>query len=267
MKNNGSVCIMGKYHDILYVGMKLCYDWQLKDAETVANLLKHVYLCEKTFERILIGAIFGIGAPHFVAGWKSDFRDQEENVNAMIYFLQLATEAKLEFSVADERDRVCTLRFVDVPIESCGRLTALKITIHLGLPDKLHVLLRFGASIDVEVDGEDTVEVLLEKLERSRGHYPYNFVNCLQLILRALPAICICCPEARSDLVTAAKFYKLVKNGVVPLSRCGIVPVELKHLCRCAIRRVLWKNFQLPNGIRTLSIPDCLRNYLDLLQD
>lgn len=29
---NGTVCMMGKYHNILYVAVKLCYLWQLQDA-------------------------------------------------------------------------------------------------------------------------------------------------------------------------------------------------------------------------------------------
>lgn len=39
---NGKVCMMGKYHNILYVAMKLCYDWQLKDMATVSNFIKFI---------------------------------------------------------------------------------------------------------------------------------------------------------------------------------------------------------------------------------
>lgn len=28
--NGGSVCLMGKYHDLLYVAAKLCFDWKLE---------------------------------------------------------------------------------------------------------------------------------------------------------------------------------------------------------------------------------------------
>lgn len=35
-----------------------------------------IYDCEKTFERIFLGALFGPHAPHFIAGWRSDFKDQ-----------------------------------------------------------------------------------------------------------------------------------------------------------------------------------------------
>lgn len=88
--------MMGKYHNILYVAIKVCHGWQLQDTATVVALLEHVYLCEKTFERIWIGAIFGTRAPYFIAGWKSDFDDQEDNFRAVVYYLHHATNGGME---------------------------------------------------------------------------------------------------------------------------------------------------------------------------
>lgn len=48
-------------------------------------LSEEIYSCEHTFERIFLGACFGSNAPHFIAGWKSDFKDQ---VNEIILFSQ-----------------------------------------------------------------------------------------------------------------------------------------------------------------------------------
>ena len=56
---NGSVCLKGKFHDILYVVAKLSYDWELRDGHTVARLLQDLHACEDTFERITVGAIVG----------------------------------------------------------------------------------------------------------------------------------------------------------------------------------------------------------------
>lgn len=80
-----------------------------------------IYECEKTFERIFLGALFGPHAPHFIAGWRSDFQDQvrcvriplipefevlmlahcfqNENIRAMVYFLKHATREKLTLPV------------------------------------------------------------------------------------------------------------------------------------------------------------------------
>lgn len=46
---------MGKYHNLLYVAMKLAFDWSLQDNGVVAALLDELYACERTFERIFLG--------------------------------------------------------------------------------------------------------------------------------------------------------------------------------------------------------------------
>lgn len=260
MKTNGSVCMMGKYHNVLYVAVKLCYDWQLKDTPTVAALLDHIYLCEKTFERIWVGALFGIRAPYFVAGWKSDFEDQEENFRAAIYFLDHATNAGLEY--VDDNGEI--IRFIDVPIESCGKATPLKVTIQLGLSDKLHILLRFGAQYDKLI-----LESLFNNLNSNNRKYSYNLVDCLQFLLRTSSNIYSDNKEMNEEgkREILEKFPYLVEDCIIPLKRCGIEPPELKHLCRCCIRQNLWQNYQLPNGIRMLPIPESLHKYLDLLAD
>lgn len=255
---------MGKYHNILYVAIKLCFDWQLKDTGTVVTLLEHVYSCEKTFERIFVGAIFGTRAPHYIAGWKSDFDTQEENLRALVYYMDRATDGCLEFIGNDGR----TVRFVDVPIESCGRASALKVCIQLGLPDKLHILLRFGAVVDYDWECASIVESLLNKLNEFNHVYPYNLVGCLQLILRVVPGVFARIQgnwDQRELLLE--KYPDLIADGIIPLKRCGIEPPELKHLCRCHVRNSLWKNYQLPNGISSLPIPTSLVRYLDLLED
>lgn len=264
---NGKVCMMGKYHIILYVAVKLCYSWQLKDPEIVSTLLKNIYCCENTFERILIGAIFGTTAPHYIAGWKSDFNDQEENLRAVVYYLEQSRAAQVEFQYGDEKRR-----FIDVPIESCGKETTLKICVQLGFPDKLHVLLRFGALVFLKDDKNNIVEYLLNRLSEFNHVYPYNIVSCLQLLLRVLPSINLkeCEESSQSDdtgNIVLEKYPDLIEDGLIPPQRCGIEPPELKHLSRCCVRQRLWLLHQLPNGIHLLPIPDSLKRYLDLLAD
>lgn len=253
---NGTICIMGKYHDILYVALKICFDWQLKDTATVATLLDHIYSCEKTFERLFVGAIFGTRAPHFIAGWKSDFDDQEDNVRAVVYFLDHACNANLEYCPGEGSD---STRFVDVPLESCGKATCLKITLQLGVPDKVLILLRFGAVVD-----EECLTCLLSKLSDYHQAYPYNLVACLQLVLRAIPSVNT---DNGAQQRVAKSYGELIVDGLLPLNRCGFEPVPLKHLCRCEIRRALWRSYQLPGGIGQLPVPKKLHQYLDLLAD
>lgn len=160
-----------------------------------------------------------------------------------------------------------------MPIESCGRASALKITIQLGLADKLHILLRFGALVvpPDSPEGAEVVKSLLDRLCEFNHVYPYNVVACLQLILRVLPCLCLAFGGGnefcgRGGLVVE-KYGDLVDDGVLPLKRCGIEPPELKHLCRCVIRGRLWDNYELPNGIKSLPIPGVLRRYLDIMED
>ncbi|XP_063913387.1 uncharacterized protein Stops [Zophobas morio] len=251
--NNGSVCMMGRFHNILYVAMKLCYDWQLKDTGTVVTLLENIHACEGTFERIFIGAIFGNKAPYYIAGWKSDFDNQEENLRAVVYFVDHATTGGLEFDGKEGK----VVRFIDVPIDSCGDLsTPATIALQLGLPDKLHIFLRYGALID-----DHLVEYILKRLLEFCHVYPYNIVACLQLVLRVTSMI-------KCDRNTLLENYKeLIEDGIIPLSRCGFQVPELKHLSRCCIRKCLWENYQLPNGIYTFSLPDSLKKYLDIMED
>lgn len=268
MRNqNGNVCMMGKYHNILYVAVKLCYSWQLKDPEIVSTLLQDIYNCEKTFERILIGAIFGTRAPHFIAGWKSDFNDQEENLRAMVYFLDQARASHLELLYGNEKRR-----FIDIPVESCGKESLLKICVQLGLPDKLHILLRFGALVYLKDDRNNILEYLLDKLNEFNHVYPYNLVSCLQLLLRVLPNFnlreCVELSEIDNNgNLIVDRYPDLIDDGLIPSKRCGIEPPELKHLSRCCVRQRLWLLHQLPNGIHLLPIPDSLKRYVDLLAD
>lgn len=33
------VCLMGKYHNILYIALRTCWDWGVRDSEVVVRLL------------------------------------------------------------------------------------------------------------------------------------------------------------------------------------------------------------------------------------
>lgn len=250
--DNGLVCKMGRFHNILYVAVRLCYVWQLKDTDTVISLLEAIYKCENTFERIFIGAIFGNKAPHYIAGWKSDFNSQEENIKAVVFFINHAVKGKLKIYLNSSEQ----VKYLDVPLECCGKASPVTVSLQLGLPDKVSIFLRFGAEITLDI-----IEYILKRLMEFCHVYPYNLVACLQLILRVIPAIAL--PKA-----TIFEYYSdLVSDGLIPLTRCGVCVPELKHLSRCTIREHLGNNYQLPSGIQKLLIPDVLKKYIDILVD
>ncbi|EFN73630.1 hypothetical protein EAG_08427 [Camponotus floridanus] len=43
-------CLLGKFHNVLYVAAKLCYEWDIGNNEIVSRLLNDIFYCEKTFE-------------------------------------------------------------------------------------------------------------------------------------------------------------------------------------------------------------------------
>ncbi|XP_047508426.1 uncharacterized protein LOC125051863 [Pieris napi] len=272
--DNGDVCLMGKYHNLLYIAMKLAFDWSLQDNGVVAALLDELYACERTFERIFLGAIFGTSAPYFLAGWKSDFVDREENVHALVFFLDHATNANLEF-----KDEEKTYRFIDVPLESCGKASPVRVVIQMGAAEILMILLRFGARITADHVSSNPIETILDRLQEYKGQYPNELVTCLKLTLRAVPHLNLTVDKSAlkhlelpedynyQRRIVLEKYGEILKDHLVPSSRCGLQPVELKHLCRCQIRHVLWGNFELPFGIQNLPIPMPLKKYLDLCED
>lgn len=223
---------------------------------------------------VFTGAIFGTSAPHFLAGWKSDFLDKEENVHALVYFLDHATNANLEYTNGDK-----SYRFIDVPLESCGKASPLRVVIQMGASEMLMILLRFGAKITVDNASTNPVETILDRLNDFNRKYPYEIVSCLKLILRTIPTIILTIDKKLHEYLTLPldynyqrkivieKYEDLLEDHLIPSSRCGLRPVELKHLCRCVIREALWKNYQLPFGIQNLPLPESLRKYLDLFED
>ncbi|XP_044748518.1 uncharacterized protein LOC123309452 isoform X2 [Coccinella septempunctata] len=271
-ETNNSICLMGKFHNVLYVGMKLAFDWQVKDSGTIGTLLEQIYTCEKTFERLFLGAIFGVRAPYFIAGWKSDFLDPEENLRAVVFYLDHACTASLDF----QSDTGLLMRMIDVPLENCGYSTPLMVCVQLGLADKVHIFLRFGALLRAgEKDRENVsvVQTIILKLSEFNHKYPFNFVCILQLILRVIPSLTphlngmLSCLGDQQQKILLEKYNTLVEDGLIPLRRSGFMTPELKHLCRCEIRKSLWYNHQLPTGIQELHVPESLKRYLDILQD
>ncbi|XP_012140809.1 SOCS domain-containing protein stops isoform X1 [Megachile rotundata] len=277
MMENGYVCMLGKFHNVLYVAAKLCFDWELKNNEIVSRLLNDIFYCEKTFERIFVGAIFGTRVTHFLSGWKSDFEDREENIRALVYFLNHAALGRLEYRCESSPVK---RRFIDVPMESYGQALPLRVAIQHGAPDILLIMLRYGASVESDKLAPSPLEMLLTKLNEYEARpgqdetaYPEQLLLCLRLVLRTVTTAFVKTPSHIADQsgVTSISLYEqypaLVEQKLVPPERSGLSPPELRHLCRCRIRETLFDNWALPHGIHRLQLPESLRNYLDLLYD
>lgn len=275
MMENGSICLLGKFHNVLYVAAKLCYDWDIGNNVIVSRLLNDIFYCEKTFERLLVGAIFGTRVTHFLSGWKCDFDDREENIRALVYFLDHAISGRLEYRCESSPIK---RRLIDVPMESYGQVLPLRVAIQHGAPDILLIMLRYGASVESDELAPSPMEIILTKLsefeaEREEVVYPEHMLTCLKLLLRTVTIAYVRTPDhiaARSGILSVSlheQYPSLANRNLIPPERSGIRPAELRHLCRCRIRETLRSNWALPQGIKKLQIPESLRNYLDLLQD
>lgn len=82
-------------------------------------------------------------------------------------------------------------RFIDVPIESCGKASPLRVALQATAPDVLMILLRHGANPEPLDGGTSPVIAVMDKLMeyQESGSYPYQLVSCLKILLLALPFI------------------------------------------------------------------------------
>lgn len=200
--------------------------------------------------------------------------DKEENIHALVFFLDHATNANLEY-----KDGSSSYRFIDVPLESCGNASPVRVVIQSGSAEMLMILLRFGARITSDTASTNPAESILDRLLEYKRVYPYELVSCLKLILRAVPQITFSVDKGvfkhlklpddynYQRKVALGKYGEILEDHLIPSTRCGLRPVELKHLCRCKVREILWENFELPLGIQKLPVPIYLKRYLDLCED
>lgn len=82
-------------------------------------------------------------------------------------------------------------RFIDVPIESCGKASPLRVALQATAPDVLMILLRHGANPCPLDGGISPVLAVMDKLVEyeESGSFPYQLVSCCKLLLLAIPFI------------------------------------------------------------------------------
>ncbi|XP_049837352.1 uncharacterized protein LOC126282004 [Schistocerca gregaria] len=265
--NGGSVCRMGKFHNILYVAARMCVDWRVQDTEAVSELLAEIYACERTLERLFAGAVFGPRATHFIAGWKSDFGDGAEGLACTQYFLQHAAAARMHFPDGCGAGR----RAADVPMAEYRRSTALAAALQVCKPDVALLLLRHGARFAANLAEEDRPVrggempprplVVIPQWGRDGG----DAALCFRYALRAAPLALPYPGVARAHPAWSDHVYITCEGG--DAAALLAVPPTLKHLSRCAIRLALWRQHRLPDGVFQLPLPGCLLKYVDLAED
>lgn len=227
-EDNGHICLLGKYHNVLYVAATLCFEWKLQDTEVVEQVLQDIFDCEKTFEKLFIGAIFGTRVTHLISGWKSDFRSREECVEAVKYFLEHASKVQLQFDFSGE-----LTNFVDVPMDSYGKATPLRVATQAGQADVLEILLDYGATVTPEPPDIHTC-ALQPLLRRMNEFYQENagdpvapqFVSCLNLLIREFPMLPLLMAEPEDELLDSKDHKEELQPREMHSTIYSLVPVE-----------------------------------------
>ncbi|KAF4526020.1 hypothetical protein B566_EDAN000813 [Ephemera danica] len=258
---NGTICPLGKFHNVLYIAVKLSFDWQLADSDINAELLNHIYSCERTFERLVIAAILGPRVTRILSGWQADFKDEEESLRALDFFLNHAVHKRLVYPVLGVESRM-----IDVPMPAYHDALPAHLACVMDRPVALMLLLRYGARVGAAEHGSWEVHhaplALMQQLIRlgeavmSESVISQTGLASVRLLLRALPNA----PLPDEHLRECADALQL---PFTPWS----IPSPLKHLARCAVRRQLGRSWRLPGGVNDLPIPVTLVPYLDLQED
>ncbi|XP_065222093.1 uncharacterized protein stops [Planococcus citri] len=259
-QNNSQVCLMGKYHDLLYVAAKLCYLWDLKDTQIICSLLSDIYSCEKTFEKLFQCAIFGTKVTQLISGWRSDYKTQDENIKACQYFVEHA--AKGAFAVSHHG---LEYNLVDVPMTSYEKLSPLKVAIKADKWDVANLLMSLGALTyvpfdHVEYEKYTLFETFIEKLEKFY-ECPDNLTESFAMFLRSVPRIGNVFKLEIEDDERMAVITVLNELTSKNLQE----PESLKHLARCSAREYLSKNHLLPARLSNLPVPLSICKYIDLV--
>ncbi|XP_014285476.1 uncharacterized protein [Halyomorpha halys] len=229
-QKNNNVCLMGKYHNVLYVAARIAFNFKLKNTSTVQQLLQEIFDCEQTFERLVSGAIFGPKICSAFSGWKSEFDNRSECLQALKYFLHHAMLARLQFTLHGTK-----VRMADVPLQTCMRASPATVAIHAQRPDVFLLLVQYGAKLH---------------------QLPYGLISPLEMLDEMI--------NSHSGVTCHIFTCRNIAAVVRPSGVEGWPVASLKHLARVAIRESLNDNFQLPAGIYLLPLPKSLIRYISL---
>lgn len=274
LADNGGVCRLGKYHNILYVAAAVAVQHEVTDSAAVARLLATLHACEGGLDRLVAPAVLGPRVSRLLSSWRPDDDTPEQARLRLVFFLNHARTARL--SLPQPAGPPLTLLLS--PLPTLQGATPLYAAVQAGDEEAVLLLLQHGAP---STTGGVMCPLLLSLRRLSAlaracmgqrdpcpcpqdlcpcfySHpvtFPPQEVNVLQLLLRAtgsrfLPCDC---EILHPRVVTAG----LLLRG----------PPSLAHWARFSLRQTLAALWKLPSGIAALPVPPTMLPYLNLLHD
>lgn len=320
LESNSGICRLGKYHDILYVAAYLAEQFRIDDNSLVSQLLKEMFYCEQSFDRLVAPAILGPKVSHILSGWRPDLENESRALFTLEYFALHSNAARLEFRIKGDENQ--TRRFLDVPLLSLQGTPPLTVATQANEVEAVRLLLRHGAELGLygvfcplrastqrlsnyarsvldrkscecsertrqSLHKKDYETLKKHSLCSSKTLTPDEWMDILYATAFSWdPSFTMCECERTTSILWPEpsiqilrllmscvgkkrvfqnpKFFhpRLFTDGLVTCS-----PPSLKDLSRLSVRRILHRNWNLPNGTRELGLPPVLINYLNFEKD
>lgn len=274
LADNGGVCRLGKFHNILYVAAAVAVQHEAADSAVVARLLAALHACEGGLDRLVAPAVLGPRVSRLLSSWRPDDDTPEQARLRLVFFLSHAREARLRLPQPTGPPLPPLLS----PLPTLQGAPPLYAAVQAGDTEAVLLLLQYGAP---PATGGVMCPLLLSLRRLSAlaracigqrdpcscpegllcpcfFSYPITFpaqeVSVLRLLLRA----------------TGDRFLphdpEVLHPRVVTAGLLGGAP-SLAHWARFSLRRALAELWALPNGTAALPVPPPMLPYLNLLYD
>lgn len=273
LADNGGVCRLGKFHNILYVAAGVAVQQAVVDSAVVARLLEALHGCEGGLDRLVAPAVLGPRVSRLLSSWRPDDDTNEQARRRLVFFLDHARNARLTLP----QPGAAPLPILTTPLPTLQGAPPLYAAVQAGDEEAVLLLLQYGAPA---VTGGPLCPLLLALRRLSAlaracmgqrdpcscpqdlcpcffSHpvtFPPQEVGVLRLLQRAA--------GARFLPVDYTVLHpRLVSDGLLG------GPPSLAHWARYSLRAKLASNWALPHGTAALPVPPAMLPYLNLLLD
>lgn len=205
-------------------------------------------------------------------------------IQPFVYFLEQTNKTKTLFSCERLAEKYIVQsvqynRYSDKPLVHPPSSRTFRF------PETLIKVLEYGLFANSE-PGEDHIGKLLTGIigvilnssqnacER-HADYTKRIIKAGNALLRAVPHVNVC-ELLKTQRLTVRDKENMTRSIVQQMSAPNLLPQlkfrctgpqDLQHLCRITIRRALYDNWKLPQGITLLPLPTMMKDYINLRYD